>query len=154
MIDQKVFIQLMVELENYYNKSFTNYVKNVWRTYLNPKLTTEEFEEAVKIAFVSCQFCPTPQELVEFIKGNEESIAFEEWDKCLKAAARGLREGELDISAEGKHALRFVGGLARLGQNSDDSNKWLFKEFKASRKSYAIRLPPERSLPPSGELQP
>jgi hypothetical protein len=55
-------------------------------------LSTEEFIAAVEQAIVSKQFMPSPQELVEVVKGDAETNALQEWDLCVKAAARDDRE--------------------------------------------------------------
>ena len=91
-VDAKVFVQLLSELEAYYKREFTPFVKQIWFKHLSDRLSTEEFIAAVEQAIVSKQFMPSPQELVEVVKGDAETNALQEWDLCVKAAARDDRE--------------------------------------------------------------
>ena len=91
-VDAKVFVQLLSELEAYYKREFTPFVKQIWFRHLSDRLSTEEFIAAVEQAIVSKQFMPSPQELVEVVKGDAETNALQEWDLCVKVAARDDRE--------------------------------------------------------------
>lgn len=52
-IDAVVFAELLGELEAYYKRDFTPFVKRVWYKHLNQQLSTEEFVTAVEQALVS-----------------------------------------------------------------------------------------------------
>lgn len=100
-VDTQVFVQLLSELETYYKREFTPFVKQIWFRHLSERLSTEEFITAVEQAIVSKQFMPSPQELVEVVKGDAETLALQEWDLCAKAAARGDREMLRGLSSGG-----------------------------------------------------
>ena len=134
-VDTQVFAQLLGELEAYYKREFTPFVKQIWFKHLSDRLTTEEFIAAVEQAIVCKQFMPSPQELVEVVKGNAQALAMQEWDLCVKAAARDDREMLLGLSPGGRSALHLVGGLYKLGMASEEDLRWLKKEFVSLWKS-------------------
>ena len=76
-IDKQVFVELVGELETYYKREFTPFVKRVWYKHLSDCLTTGEFQRAVEQVIVAKEFMPTPQELVEAIKGDSTTQANE-----------------------------------------------------------------------------
>ncbi len=62
-VDTKVFVQLLSELEAYYKREFTPFVKQIWFKHLSERLSTEEFIAAVEQAIVSKQFMPSNDDL-------------------------------------------------------------------------------------------
>ena len=58
-------------------REFTPFVKRVWYKHLSDCLTTVEFQRAVEQALVAQEFMPTPQQLVEAIKGDSTTQANE-----------------------------------------------------------------------------
>ena len=76
-IDKQVFIDLIGELETYYKREFTPFVKRVWYKHLSDVLTTVEFQRAVEQVILAQEFMPTPQQLVEAIKGDSTTQANE-----------------------------------------------------------------------------
>lgn len=134
-VDTKVFVELLGELETYYKREFTPFVKQIWFKHLSERLSTEEFIAAVEQAIVSKQFMPSPQDLVEVVKGDAETNALTEWDLCVKAAARGDREMLMGLSPAGQSALHLVGGLHKLGMATEEDLRWLKKEFISVWKS-------------------
>ncbi len=48
-IDKQVFVELVGELETYYKREFTPFVKRVWYKHLSDCLTTVEFQSAVEL---------------------------------------------------------------------------------------------------------
>ena len=145
-VDTQVFAQLLGELEAYYKREFTPFVKQIWFKHLSDRLTTEEFIAAVEQAIVCKQFMPSPQELVEVVKGDAETLALQEWDVCVKAAARGDREMLKGLSSGGRSALHLVGGLHKLGMASEEDLRWLKKEFVSVWKATPADV---KSLPQS-----
>lgn len=146
-IDKTVFMELMGELETYYKKEFTSFALGVWYKHLNNRLTTEQFQCAVESAMISKTFIPTPEELIEEALGNTEVLATEDWDLCLRAAARGDKSMLDAMSAQGHAALRLVGGLNELGRSTEDRHTWIKKEFIAiwkSTKADVLSLPASR----------
>lgn len=146
-IDKTVFMELMGELETYYKKEFTPFALKVWYKHLSNKLTTKQFVTAVEGAIISKTFVPTPEELIEGALGDAEVLATEDWDLCLRAAARGDKSMLDLMSAQGHAALRLVGGLAELGRSTEDRHPWIKKEFVQiwkSTKADVLSLPASR----------
>ena len=127
-IDKQVFVDLVGELETYYKREFTPFVKRVWYKHLSDRLTTSEFVCAVEQVIVAKEFMPTPQQLVEAVNGDEGVQAQQEWEACVKAAARA-EHSITDLTPQGKFALRAVGGVSELGRTNEDELRWLKKEF-------------------------
>ncbi len=141
-IDATVFAELLGELEAYYKRDLTPFVKRVWYKHLNQLLSTEEFAIAVEQAFVSKQFMPTPAKLVEVVKGDAETLALQEWEQCIKAAARNDKEMIAQLSPQGQSALHLAGGLYKLGMATEDELKWVKKEFVSAWKSWSTAVNP------------
>jgi len=155
-IDKQVFIDLVGELETYYKREFTPFLKRVWYKHLSDCLTTVEFQRAVEQAIVANEFMPTPQQLVDAIKGDSTTQAFEEWELCVKAASRGEYSVADSLTPQGKFALRAVGGVSELGRIDQDSLRWAKKEFISAWKGWkpgagsaALPSAPEQSTLPS-----
>jgi hypothetical protein len=100
-IDSRIFVELLGELEAYYKRELTPFAKRVWYKHLSEKLTTDEFCAAVEWVIISKQFMPSPQELVEVVKGDAQTLALHEWELCVKAAARNDREMLCGLSPGG-----------------------------------------------------
>ena len=92
----------------------------LWKAYLEQRLTTEQFEAAVKLVLLESRFFPTAKELVEAVKGDAETNALHEWDVCLKAAARTDKSAIALLSAQGRSTLHPVGGLYKLGVATEE----------------------------------
>ena len=154
-IDKQVFIELVGELETYYKREFTPFVKRVWYKHLTDCLTTVEFQSAVEQALVANEFMPTPQQLVEEIKGDSTTQALEEWELCVKAASRGEYSVAESLTPQGKFALRAVGRVSELGRINQDDLRWAKKEFVSAWKGWKPTAAPalapvkeQSALPP------
>ena len=84
---------------------------------LSQHLSTEQFVRAAQAVFDTSRFFPTVEEFVSTVKGDAQSLALQEWEVCVLAAARANREMIADLSPQGQSALHFVGGLY-IGQRS------------------------------------
>lgn len=89
---------------------------------------------------------PSPQELIEAIKGNAETLAVQEWNLCVKAAASNDRDVRARLSPQGQFAFNTVGGMFKLGQASEQELHWIKKEFVSIWKSTPADI---KSLPAS-----
>jgi hypothetical protein len=150
-IDSRIFVELLGELEAYYKRELTPFAKRVWYKHLSEKLTNDEFYAAVESAIVSRQFMPSPQELVEVIKGDDQTNALHEWEMCVLAAARNDREIVSRLSAQGQSALHLVGGLHKLGMATEEQLVWIKKEFIGVWKTTRAEV---KSLPASNNSEP
>lgn len=148
-IDSNVFVELITELEAYYKREFTPFVKRVWYKHLSERLTTEEFHVAVEQIIVSKQFMPSPSDLVEIIKGDAQTLALSEWDMCVQAAARNDKGMLSQLSSQGQSALHLVGGIYKLGMATEEQLTWIKKEFVSVWKSTPTDV---KALPQSKTL--
>lgn len=128
-IDPEVFAAWLEELASYYGRKVGSLIERAWYKQLGQRMTTEQFVASVEKALFSCEFMPTPEKLLELVKGNAQLIALEEWEKCLAAACRADREAISKLSAAGQIALRAIGGLHALGQADEKDNRWMQKKF-------------------------
>ena len=135
MIDEVVFIKGVQLLSNHFDRFLLPEVTALWKTYLDQRLTTAQFEAAVELILLESQFFPTAKKLVEAVKGDAETNALHEWDVCLKAAARSDKSVISHLSAQGQSALYLVGGLYKLGMLTEEELRWVRKEFVAMYKA-------------------
>ncbi len=96
---------------------------------LSAQLTTEQFVKAAQAVFDTNRFFPTVEDFVSAVIGDAETLAMQEWDLCVKAAARNDKEMLMGLSCQGHSALHLVGGLHKLGVATESDLRWLKKEF-------------------------
>ena len=96
---------------------------------------------------VTNEFMPTPQQLIEAIKGDSTTQAFEEWELCVLAASRGEYSVAENLTPQGKFALRAVGGVSELGRINQDSLRWAKKEFVSAWKGWKPTAAPAALSP-------
>ena len=112
------------------------------------QLTTEQFVIAAQAVFNTSRFFPTVEEFVSAVIGDAQTLALNEWEVCVKAAARNDREMLSGLSPQGQSALHLVGGLYKLGMASEEQLMWIKKEFVSLWKSTSadvLSLPPPQS---------
>ncbi len=131
MIDNLVFVKGVQLLCSHFDRFLLPEVTALWKEYLDQRLSTGQFETAVKLMLLESRFFPTAKELVEAVKGDAETNALQEWDFCVKAAARSDRSAIAKLSASGQSALHLVGGLYKLGMATEEQLSWIKKEFVA-----------------------
>ncbi len=149
MIDQQVFLTGITLMSNHYDRKLAPEVLGIWKEYLDKALTTEQFQQAVKMTILSSRFFPTAKELVEVIKGDAETQALKEWELCVKAAALAEHSVTLGLTPQGKFALRAVGGVSELGRTNESELRWTKKEFISAWKGW--KPPLVRALAPAAD---
>ncbi len=147
MIEQQVFLNGITLMSNHYDRKLAPSVLGIWKEYLDTALTTEQFQQAIKTVILESRFFPTAKELVEAIKGDPEVQALEEWDLCVKAAARAEYSIAESLTPQGKFALRAVGGVSELGRIDQDSLRWAKKEFVSAWKGWKPTAAPAALSP-------
>jgi len=135
MIEQRVFLEEIGILMDWFNRDFEEATLKRLHQRLSQQLTTAEFLQAVQAVFDTCRFFPTVEEFVIAVKGDPETQALQEWELTIKAAARNNRDSIAQLSAQGQSALQLVGGLYKLGLATEEELRWLKKEFVAVWKS-------------------
>ena len=145
MIDELVFVKGVQLLCSHFDRFLLPEVTALWKEYLDQRLSTGQFETAVKLVLLESRFFPTAKELVEVVRGDAEANALHEWELCVKAAGRGDRAMLTELSSSGQSALHLVGGLYKLGMATEEQLNWIKKEFMAvwkTTKTDALSLPP------------
>lgn len=135
MIDNHVFSAGLTLLCTHYNRELQPEVLRIWKEYLDAVLTTEQFQQAIKLTLLESRFFPTAKDLVEAVTGGSDTLALSDWELCVKAAARADREMLSALSVQGQNALHLVGGLHKLGMATEDQLVWIKKEFVGLWKS-------------------
>lgn len=100
MIDSSVWIRGLTLLCQHYQRQMLDEVALMWKQYLDERLTTQEFEQAVKVIILESRYFPTAKELVEAVKGDRELLAAAEWSLCHKQASRGDRDPVVGLSPQ------------------------------------------------------
>lgn len=120
MIDKIIFGQLMSELSKFYNRPLSDTIKRIYYQSLG-ELTTPEFEAAVENAVLQCRFFPTPNELITFVKGDNNVFALEEYLELLAIASGQSSEEQLgQLTPHCLKALNSIGGLKRIKNELED----------------------------------
>lgn len=135
MIDQRVFLEEIGILMDWYNRDFEEATLKRLHQRLSAYLTTEQFVIAALTVFDKSRFFPTVEEFVSAVIGDAETKTLHEWDLCVKAAARGDRTLLAELSQKGQSALHLVGGLSKLGMATEEQLTWIKKEFVSVWKS-------------------
>ena len=104
MIDPQVFEQEIAILMDWFNRDFEPETLKRLHQRLSKQLSTEQFVQASQILFDSNRFFPTIEEFVAAVKGDAEALALQEWDVCVKAAARDDRKMLMGLSSQGLEA--------------------------------------------------
>ena len=128
MIDQDVFkIEWGILCERFNRQPSTALAARYYQS-LAPRMTTEEFKEAARRVFDSCEFFPRPDDFFEQARGSTEAQAAAEWDICqwvmkgdLKALAR--------MSDTGRRTIRLMGGVDALRNSKVDEAHYRRAEF-------------------------
>ena len=91
MISQKMFVDCMTELFNYYKKPDTldgPLIKAAWFEKLNEFLDDKQLITACKRCVQKYAFRPSADEFVQLITGEDEIPAIEDWLKILDYARK------------------------------------------------------------------
>ncbi|MDV2996828.1 MAG: hypothetical protein N4J56_006533 [Chroococcidiopsis sp. SAG 2025] len=129
MIDSSVWIRGLTLLCQHYQRQMLDEVALMWKQYLDERLTTVEFQQAVRVTILESRFFPTAKELVKAVKGDPELLAAAEWSLCHKQASRGDRDSVMGLSPKGQTALYLIGGLPKIAASTAEETMWQRKEF-------------------------
>ena len=138
MIDLSVFEQEIAILMDWFNRDFEKATLKRLHQRLSQQLTTAEFLQAAIAVFDKSRFFPTVEEFVSAVKGDPETQAMQEWELCIKAAARNNRDLIARLSPQGQSALPLVGGLYKLGMATEEDLRWLKKGATRSRSDRVV----------------
>ncbi len=129
MIDQKVFLEEIGILMDWFNRDFEEATLNRLHERLSQHLTTEEFENAACVVFDTARFFPTVSDFVKASKGDPEAQALRSWSECLSASLTGDYRLVDSLTPQAQEALRAVGGMTALRRIKSEEERWVKKEF-------------------------
>jgi len=152
MINQQAWIKGLTLLCQHYQRQMLDEVALMWKQYLDERLTTIEFQQAVKAVILESRFFPTAKDLVAAVKGDPELLAAAEWSLCHKEACRGNREAVAGLSPKGQTALYLIGGLRRIAVSTAEETIWQRKEFIRLWLSATEAITPVPGLPPAQKV--
>jgi hypothetical protein len=137
LIDRMTFAREMALLQERFNRELSDPILERYRETLSRHLTTEEFVLAARLAFDTETFWPAPMRLVELVQPSPKAAADQEWERILEAVRRN---GQAELSAAGKSALKEVGGTWRIG-HSDELTQlpWIKREFVSAFEEFEHR---------------
>lgn len=156
MISKDLFNQVIDSVEGRFRVTISELDKILWYSYLSESLNDNEFMTAYRMATCTLDFVPSPERLIEFVKGSENTLANQEWQKVVANAPDHVKDA-LTISARGRKALKLIGGLQAVRdcevQFLDAKRKSfveLWKEKDSEVESLAeIRSGNLKALPPA-----
>jgi hypothetical protein len=130
MISETALTQGITLLSAHYERKLLDDVVKIWKEYLSEHLDETEFKEAVRYSILHERFMPTAGDLVNYVHGNKEAKAIQEWRLVLEAAknCNDLSQlAYLDVRAQ--VALQAVGGLQAVGLADSYERQRLEKSF-------------------------
>lgn len=136
MIDKQVFLAEIEILMDWFNREFEEATLNRLHERLSQHLSTSEFKDAALLVFDTARFFPTVEDFVTAAKGDADTLARQEWELCVKAAARADSSVKTQLTPAGVESLKLVGGISKLGQLDEDRLNWTKKEFVSIWKAW------------------
>ena len=91
-------------------------IKKAWVSAAK-QLTDEEWYQAVEIAIARCEFMPSVEKIIEFVKPNKEAQALQDWGaiaQIVPLAIPEAREKLLQLNPQARTALQAIGGLGSI----------------------------------------
>jgi hypothetical protein len=132
MIDRKIFNREMNVLAERFNRDITADVGNGYYEILNKELAQGEFRDGCKYVFRHSRFFPSPQEIIEAVRGSNETRAEAEWAELI-AALKANRRAEL--TKVGRRAYDSIGSDWAM---KTDSTAHLRREFLRAYLALAV----------------
>lgn len=123
LISSEAFARKMQLLAERFNRDLSLEIVQGYHKIIAAELTTGEFADAVETIFRYSRFFPSPQEIIEAVRGSPETRAEAEWIE-LVSSQQDNRPPQ--ITRLGRRALDSVGGAWAL---SRESTVYLRREF-------------------------
>ena len=127
-------------------------ILDIYYKYISENLTEEEFKSAIAQVVINCQFMPTPKQIVELVKGNQESLKLQEahieWESIVKIAS-GPLDKELNLPAVTAWTLKNIGGIRSIALAGEKELEWKKKEFLKLYQS--VNFDVQKTLPKADE---
>lgn len=157
MIDKTVFAAEMTILRDRFGRrDMTAETIARYLDFLDPQLTTEQFQAAAREIFNRDTFWPSPARFLEAIQGNPKAMADEAWSSILEHAKRGAYPELATLPPPVRAALKAVPMREIMYADTDFKLSRLRKDFSEAYTRAAAKLagdrpaleaPPEREEP-------
>lgn len=92
-------------------------IQGVWLNTASQHLNDQEWFEAVKTAIARCEFMPSVEKIIEFVKPNKEAQALQDWGAIAQIVPLPIpeaREKLLQLNPQARTALQAIGGLGSV----------------------------------------
>jgi hypothetical protein len=140
MLDKEIFATQIGELAAYHKKDISSFVQRIWYKHLSQSLSTAQFEQAIELAFVKCNFMPTPEQLVEFGGSGQKTKILSQWEridqgrKAFSAAPCDVKGYDqlmeaMNLDPVAFKALKVLGGIVALSKLNDQDIRWTRERF-------------------------
>lgn len=148
-MQREVFAAIWAKLEARFNTERPTSVFEFYLDELSERLSDEEIREGIRSVMYSNRFFPSPKEIVDAVKGDDETEALDEWTE-LRAMVEGRTERDIKrLNEEARRALESIGGMRQLSQANLDDLRFYRRDFLEAYRAYrSKRMPdPGRALP-------
>jgi len=154
VIQKDEFVAGMAALGGAFGREVEAPVQRMYYAVLNPRLTTEQFQEAVSRVVATQTFWPSPAVLLNAVKADDESralLAFEHVNR-ITGQSGGYRfltaeTYHREFDAPTRQAISAVGGLVTIANTSEDRWSGLQRRFS---EAYQTALRPALAVPADG----
>lgn len=147
-IDKDTFLAGMMALSGAFGREIDGAVQRMYYGILSPKLTTDEFQQAVKDTLERETFWPAPAVIlgkVARLKQGAGELAFAHVNR-ITGEHGGFRYLSYDtykreFDAPTRAAIQAVGGLAKIASTSEEHWPGLTKRFAAAHQEAVAGKP-------------
>ena len=148
MIDKTEFLAGMTALSGAFGREIDGAVQRMYYGILNPKLTTDEFQRAVKETLETETFWPAPAVLLGKIERLREDLGLLAFQHVNRVTANygGFRYlphevYQREFDAPTRAAIASVGGLPKIANTPEDRWPALERRFTAAYQDAASGKP-------------
>ena len=127
-IDKTIFATELKSLSDWFNRPISDDAKTKIFLILNDELSTDEFKQSIIWTWKHCTSFPSPNLMIEGVKGSIKDRAILEWSDIK------------NLSEVGKKAFAEIGGSFAI-KNSENLS-FLRKEFIENFQAFARNAPP------------
>lgn len=156
MIDVKAFRTGMEELGTAYDRPITKERLDIFGRVVSPRLTTEQWKQAVKRALEAEKFFPAPAVLLRYGlgEGSPRASAITAYEQILHAFEHGEKLGPRDVGEKwglaAREAFIAAGGARAFAWCEPDNEPFRRRDFAAAWVE-TVEQEPARALPPGAE---
>lgn len=151
MIDKDIFLAGMTALSGAYGREIDGAVQRLYFGILSPKITTDEFQQAIAATCATETFWPSPAVIlgkVPRLAEDRPALALSHVNRVLSSCG-GHRfltfdRYQAEFDAPTKHALSAIGGLSAITNCTEERWASLAKKFAVAYREHEAGLPEVR----------